>query len=117
VREVAFLDVRHSRHLAMRAGEVLDDLASHTTDSLAPSLSRPRRGAAYVVLGDPAAWSRPADPAELDPDFLGHLPDRRRRLWRSARSGVSPDHHEERSDRHHLALADEDLRNLAAGRR
>ena len=101
----------------MRARQVLRDLSPHPAHTFAPALCRARRCTPDVGLGDPAAGSAAADEAEIDACLLRQLSDRRRRLWRSAGRGFRADHDEERPDRDDLAFPDEDLRDLAAGRR
>ena len=52
--EVALLDPRHRRHLAMRARHVLGDHPADASQRLATPLGRGARGGgAHVVLGDP----------------------------------------------------------------
>ncbi len=117
VREVALLDERHRGHLPMRTRQVLHDLSPDPAHALAPALCRARRCPPDVGLGDPAAGSGAADEAEIDACLLRKLSDCRRRLRRSAGRGFRADHDEKRPDRDDLAFADEDLRDLAAGRR
>ena len=80
-REVALLDVRDRRHLAVRTRQVLDDLAAHAAHRLAPAFRRGgAAGAADVVLGDPPARPLAGDRREIDAELLRDATDERRRL-------------------------------------
>ena len=146
VREVALLDPRHGRHLLVRPGHVLGDHAPHPSKRLAPSLGdrsrcltlgrgrfahvrfghaslRPAAGHALQVdaelLCEPANERRRPDTSRRGTSrclALGRVPFGRRR-WRARLCAVLADHDEDRPDRDDLALLDEDLRDLAGGRR
>jgi hypothetical protein len=102
----------------------------------------PRSGSrrlAHVVLGDPALRPCACDRLEVDAELLGQPADQRRRpnAFRTAtqclslclslclspglvpgcRGAVFADHDQNGSDRHDVALGDQDPRDLAAGRR
>ena len=82
VGEVALLDDRHGRHLAMRAAEVLGDRAAHRVERHAPAAParRLRRRRADVVGGDAPAGARARDRLEVDAELGGQPAHGRRGL-------------------------------------
>ena len=70
----------------MGAGQVLDDLPPHAAHLLAAAFARRSRGAAHVLLGDPAAGTARRDGVEVDAELLRDAADERRRLDRPSRS-------------------------------
>ena len=139
VREVALLDPRDGRDLAVRARQVLGDASAHAADRLAAAFGwgRARRcsagHAADVLLGDPALRTGAGQRVEIDAELIRDPSDdgrrtdlaaaRRERLrsradalrWGSgdAVGAVAADHDEHRADGDDLALGDEDPRDLA----
>jgi len=119
--EVALLDDRDRRNLAVGAREVLGDLAPDSPQRLAP-IALDRSGPATdVFLRDPAAGASTPYRSEVHSQFLGDPPDERGRLHllRRARGSlaVGADENEWRANRDELALGHEDLRHLAGSRR
>ena len=144
VGEVALLDERDRRDLAVGAGDLLDDRAADPADRDATPVAGPGRGCADVRLLDPAARTGRVDADEVDAELSRQLPHGRRgphgvdrlgrddgdeRLRRGVRAGVAPldrpeqllsllaDHDEHGPDGRDLALLDEDLEHRPGSRR
>ena len=102
VAEVALLDPRDRRHLAVRAGHVLGDEPPDAAQPFPPSFLATARGLspghgcrAHVLFGHPPLRARAVQALEVDAELLGKPSDERRRpdTSRLARSrGLSPWH-------------------------
>jgi DNA-binding CsgD family transcriptional regulator len=142
--EVALLNERHGRHLALRAAHLLDDCPPDASHRDTPPLARPRRGA-HVRLDDPPLWAAALDCEQVDAELLGKLThgrcrphgrggigwnDRDARLL--ARWGalllvrldgakqllaLLPDDDDHSADRRDVALGDQDLQHRPGARR
>ena len=104
---------------------MLEDLAPDAAHLLAPTLSLCQvgtnwfRGPTDVRLGDPAAGPRRLHGREVDPELLRDPPHQWRRLHarRGRLAAVLADHDQNRTDGRHLALGDQDARDLPGGGR